>query len=148
MASDLDDLVDATGVAELLGLRNRTSVSVYQQRYPDMPRPVLDFGVGRPRLWSRRELQAWRAVADRRTPQQVVKQELAELRAVLVGDDLAKGLFCAAFAAARQHGLGRGRREGDLAPTRRAAFELALAEARSRDLGFEARLGPGWLDEA
>ena len=36
---DTDQLVDAQAVAELLGLAQRTSVSVYQKRYPDMPRP-------------------------------------------------------------------------------------------------------------
>ncbi|MGH9291873.1 MAG: hypothetical protein ACRDZ6_03715 [Acidimicrobiales bacterium] len=107
---------------------------------------MLDLGAGRPRLWSRRELQAWQADADRRTPQQVVKQELGELRAVLVGDDFAKGLFCATYAAARQHGLGRGRRERELAPTRRAAFDLAFVEASSRDADFKVELRPGWLD--
>jgi glutathione-regulated potassium-efflux system ancillary protein KefG len=56
---DTDDLVDAHAVAELLGLAQRTSVSVYQQRYVDMPRPVIDLGTGRPRLWLRSELVSW-----------------------------------------------------------------------------------------
>ena len=54
-----EDLVDAHGVADIVGLANRTSVSVYQQRYPDMPRPVVDLGAGRPRLWLRPEIEAW-----------------------------------------------------------------------------------------
>jgi hypothetical protein len=54
-----DDLVDAQGVAELLGLANRTSVSVYQHRYPDMPRPIIDLGNGRPRLWLRPAVEEW-----------------------------------------------------------------------------------------
>jgi hypothetical protein len=56
---DVDDLVDAQVVAELLGLSRRESVSVYQGRYGDMPRPVVDLGRGRPRLWLRREIEAW-----------------------------------------------------------------------------------------
>lgn len=65
---DTDDLVDALGVAALLGLRQRTSISVYQQRYPDMPRPVLDLGPGRPRLWSRAAITAWAAATGRTSP--------------------------------------------------------------------------------
>jgi glutathione-regulated potassium-efflux system ancillary protein KefG len=56
---DTDDLVDARGIAELLGLSHPNSVSLYQRRYADMPRPVVDLGVGRPRLWSRTEIEAW-----------------------------------------------------------------------------------------
>ncbi len=54
-----EDLIDAQAVAEILGLAQRTSVSVYQQRYPDMPRPIVDLGQGRPRLWLRSEIEAW-----------------------------------------------------------------------------------------
>ena len=54
-----DDLIDAQGVAEILGLAQRTSVSVYQRRYPDMPRPVVDLGPGRPLLWLKPEIVAW-----------------------------------------------------------------------------------------
>ena len=58
---DTADLVDAHGVAELLGLAHRNSVSAYQRRYPDMPRPVVDLGRGRPRLWLRTDVVAWHA---------------------------------------------------------------------------------------
>ena len=44
---DVDELVDANAAAELLGLAHRNTVSVYQHRYDDMPRPVLDLGDGR-----------------------------------------------------------------------------------------------------
>ncbi len=54
-----EDLVDATQVAGMLGLTHRNSVSVYLKRYPDMPRPVLDLGQGRPRLWIRQEIERW-----------------------------------------------------------------------------------------
>lgn len=62
-----EELVDAKGVAEMLGLAHRNTVSTYQKRYPDMPRPVIDLGRGRSRLWLRGELQAWDSTRDKRT---------------------------------------------------------------------------------
>jgi predicted DNA-binding transcriptional regulator AlpA len=56
---DLEDLVDAHEVAALLGLAQATSVHVYQRRYPDMPRPVIDRGGLRARFWLRSEIVAW-----------------------------------------------------------------------------------------
>ena len=58
---DVDDLVDANGAAELLGLAHRNTVSVYQHRYGDMPRPAVDLGEGRVKLWLRSELEQWAA---------------------------------------------------------------------------------------
>jgi glutathione-regulated potassium-efflux system ancillary protein KefG len=43
----------------LIGLSHANSVAGYQRRYLDMPRPLLDLGVGRPRLWSRSEVLTW-----------------------------------------------------------------------------------------
>jgi predicted DNA-binding transcriptional regulator AlpA len=54
-----EDLIDAQGVADLLGLAQRTAVSVYQSRYPDMPKPVVVLASGRTRLWLRSEVLAW-----------------------------------------------------------------------------------------
>ena len=54
-----EDLIDAHAVAEMLGLSHRNSVSVYLRRYARMPRPVIDLGPGRPRLWVREEVRAW-----------------------------------------------------------------------------------------
>ena len=54
-----EDLIDAVRVAEILGLAYRNSVSAYQKTYPDMPRPVIDLGRGRPRLWLEPEIQMW-----------------------------------------------------------------------------------------
>lgn len=56
---DTEDLIDAQGVAELLGLAHRNTVSQYQRRYSDMPRPVIDLGRGRPRLWRQSEMKEW-----------------------------------------------------------------------------------------
>jgi hypothetical protein len=56
---DTDDMIDAQGVADLLGLAQRNTVSLYQRRYADMPRPVIDLGQGRCKLWSRGEVEEW-----------------------------------------------------------------------------------------
>lgn len=58
---DTEDLIDAHGVAEILGLAHRNTVSVYQRRYADMPRPVVDLGPGRTKLWLRPEVERWAA---------------------------------------------------------------------------------------
>lgn len=64
-----EDLLDAQGVADALGLSHRNTVSQYQRRYDDMPRPVLDLGEGRVKLWLRPEVEKWaeRQAADGRT---------------------------------------------------------------------------------
>jgi hypothetical protein len=54
-----EDLIDAQAIADLIGLAHRNSVSAYQKRYPEMPRPVVDLGLGRPRLWVRQAIEAW-----------------------------------------------------------------------------------------
>jgi glutathione-regulated potassium-efflux system ancillary protein KefG len=59
-----EDLVDAQALAGLLGLAHANSVHTYQHRYPDMPRPVINLGRGRPRLWLRPQVEAW--LANRR----------------------------------------------------------------------------------
>ena len=61
---DTDELIDAQGVADLLGLAQRNTVSLYQRRYPDMPRPVVDLGSGRCKMWIHSEVLDW--AADRK----------------------------------------------------------------------------------
>lgn len=63
-----EDLIDARGVAQLIGLSHPESVSTYQRRYEDMPRPVVDLGSGRPRLWLKPEIEAWDLARGRRRP--------------------------------------------------------------------------------
>lgn len=58
---DADELIDAHAVAELLGLAQRNTVSAYQRRYPDMPRPAVDLGQGRCKLWLRADIERWHA---------------------------------------------------------------------------------------
>jgi glutathione-regulated potassium-efflux system ancillary protein KefG len=53
------DLIDAQGVASIIGLSHRNTVSQYQRRYADMPRPVVDLGDGRVKLWLRQEIEQW-----------------------------------------------------------------------------------------
>jgi predicted DNA-binding transcriptional regulator AlpA len=71
MAKDRDvvnvnDLIDAHGVAELVGLSHSNSVSGYLRKYPDFPRPVIDRGVGQARLWRRAEIEAWAKATGRK----------------------------------------------------------------------------------
>jgi len=56
-----EDLIDAHGVADLLGLSHRNSVSLYQRRYDEMPRPIVEFSDGRVKLWLRSEIERWAA---------------------------------------------------------------------------------------
>jgi predicted DNA-binding transcriptional regulator AlpA len=58
---DVDDLIDTQSVAQILGLAHRNTVSEYQARYEDMPRPVVDLGGGRSKLWLRQEVVRWAA---------------------------------------------------------------------------------------
>ncbi|MEQ8438002.1 MAG: hypothetical protein RIB65_10950 [Ilumatobacter fluminis] len=54
-----EELIDSRELASILGLSHANSVSLYQRRYADMPRPVVDLGNGRPRLWLRNEILDW-----------------------------------------------------------------------------------------
>jgi glutathione-regulated potassium-efflux system ancillary protein KefG len=64
---DTEDLCDAREVARLIGLSHANSVAAYLRRYRDMPRPVLDLGAGRPRLWSREAMLRWTSLRRRRS---------------------------------------------------------------------------------
>jgi predicted DNA-binding transcriptional regulator AlpA len=63
---DRDDLADAQAVAQMLGLAQRNTVSLYQRRYSDMPRPVIDLGRGRCKMWLRSEIRDWALRAGRK----------------------------------------------------------------------------------
>lgn len=63
---DIDDVIDAKGAAELLGLAQRHTISLYQRRYADMPRPIIDLGQGRCKLWLRSELKQWHSNREAR----------------------------------------------------------------------------------
>ena len=54
-----EDLLDAQGVADVLRLSHRNTVFQYQRKYEDMPRPVVDLGEGRVKLWLRPQVERW-----------------------------------------------------------------------------------------
>jgi hypothetical protein len=66
-----EDLLDAQGVAEILGPSHRNTVFQYQRRYEDMPEPAVDLGEGRVKLWLRPQIERWagRLAAQGRTRQ-------------------------------------------------------------------------------
>ena len=66
---DTDDLIDAQEVAAMLGLAHRNSVATYQRRYPAMPRPVVERGNGRTRLWLRSAIEQWARETGRTSAQ-------------------------------------------------------------------------------
>lgn len=57
--SVLAQLADASEVAGLLGLSDKRSVSVYQRRYPEMPKPIFSQGNRKLKLWIRDEIVLW-----------------------------------------------------------------------------------------
>lgn len=56
---DVDDLIDSSAVAEMLGLAHRRAVSLYRSRYPDFPKPVVSSDAGRCLLWLRQDVEKW-----------------------------------------------------------------------------------------
>jgi predicted DNA-binding transcriptional regulator AlpA len=54
---DVDDLLDAHQVAELLGLSSSTSVAVYAKR--GLPEPVIDRGPKTAKFWLRQDIEKW-----------------------------------------------------------------------------------------
>ncbi len=64
----VEDLIDATTVASILGLSHSNSVTTYLHRYSDFPRPVFDGP--RCKVWSRRDIAAWGKSHKRRRAHQ------------------------------------------------------------------------------
>jgi predicted DNA-binding transcriptional regulator AlpA len=54
---DVDDLLDARGVADEIGLTHRNNVYKYRRDYPDFPQPLVTHG--RCYLWHRPDIQRW-----------------------------------------------------------------------------------------
>lgn len=54
---DIDDLIDAKEVAELLGLSSPRAVAVYAKR--GLPLPVIDRGPNTAKLWLRKDIELW-----------------------------------------------------------------------------------------
>jgi len=55
----MDDLINSSEVARILGLKHRNSVHTYQRTYSDMPRPVVGLGKGQTKRWSRTQIVQW-----------------------------------------------------------------------------------------
>ena len=110
-----------------------------------MPRPVVDLGRGRTKLWSRTAVALWAVSADLRSPQAIATAELAQLAPE--GEPLAQSVFRSAYTAARQHALGGGRKPREVSRSRRAAYQLAFGQARQVDPAFQVMVPDGWLEE-
>jgi predicted DNA-binding transcriptional regulator AlpA len=54
---DLDDLLDAQAVADMIGLTHRNGVYTYRHRHADFPQPVITHG--RCYMWHRSDIQRW-----------------------------------------------------------------------------------------
>ncbi len=54
---ELEDLLNASEVAEVLGLSHRQAVATYRGRYDDFPQPVMSKGTCV--LWRRQDVEAW-----------------------------------------------------------------------------------------
>jgi predicted DNA-binding transcriptional regulator AlpA len=59
------ELVDVTGIAELLGVA-RPTVYSWIRRDPSFPRPVIERRVGA--LWAKADVKAWARRTGRLTP--------------------------------------------------------------------------------
>ena len=55
----VEQLIDTSEVAEILGLTDPRGVYVYQDRYQDMPRPIVDRGKNKVKLWYKPEIVDW-----------------------------------------------------------------------------------------
>jgi predicted DNA-binding transcriptional regulator AlpA len=56
---DVEDLIDAREVAEMLGLSSPRAVAVYASR--GLPVPVIDRGPNTAKLWLRQDIERWSA---------------------------------------------------------------------------------------
>jgi len=64
-AANLDELLDATDVAELLSLPSPTAIATYRGRYDDFPEPAWASRGGRCQLWLRGEVEGWARATGR-----------------------------------------------------------------------------------
>lgn len=132
-------LIGVVEIAELLSVSRQRADQLTQTK--DFPAPQAELANGR--IWLREDFQRWAKNDGRVTRSQTNREELDQLE--LVGTRLAGASFRAAYINARRASLGHGRRAGEVAPTRQAAFEVAVAAALSADPGFRAEAPPGWF---
>lgn len=60
---EVENLIDAQGIADRLGLAQRQTISSFVSRYPDFPKPLGMWG--RTRLWDWTEVEAWARATGR-----------------------------------------------------------------------------------
>jgi predicted DNA-binding transcriptional regulator AlpA len=65
MNVDTADLLDASEVAQVLGLSSANGVSVYRRRYEHFPTPVVEKASGKCVLWLRSDVEAWARATGR-----------------------------------------------------------------------------------
>ena len=56
---DVEDLLTATEVADLLGFSMRQVISTYARRYHSFPRPAVVKSNGHTQLWAREDVEEW-----------------------------------------------------------------------------------------
>lgn len=65
MKHDLNDLIDARDIAEILGVISEIQVYKLLETHPKFPKPLVDRGGhNRARLWSKREVLNWEKTTD------------------------------------------------------------------------------------
>lgn len=62
---DLEELIDAADVAEIVGVAHPTSIGIYRKRYDDFPAPIWASRGGRCQLWLRPDVEAWARATGR-----------------------------------------------------------------------------------
>lgn len=53
------NIIDAAGVAAVIGLAHRNNVYTYRRQYTNFPAPILTHG--RCHMWYRPDIEAWKA---------------------------------------------------------------------------------------
>ena len=134
-------LVGLGEIAELLGVSRQRADQL--ARTADFPAPQAELDSGR--IWLRDDFEQWARSEGRATRAKTNREELDDL--TLTGTKVARGVFRSAYVNARRAGLGRGKHQGEIEPTRRAAYDLAFDAARSTDASFRAEAPAGWFDE-
>ena len=70
---DVDDIINAAEVADLIGLSHRNGVYQYRHRHPDFPAPLITHG--RCYMWHRGDIKRW-IRATKETMSQEPEREL------------------------------------------------------------------------
>jgi predicted DNA-binding transcriptional regulator AlpA len=65
----VENLIEAQGIADRLGLAQRQTIDSWMRRHPDFPRPLGTWG--RTRLWDWSEVEAWARRTGRLPDRQV-----------------------------------------------------------------------------